>query len=150
LIALQGMTVAFGRDRKDHYYFGIWTSDLPAALPWTTQSVGLNNKRLINIPTWSWASLSEGKTFWHGFQSSEITGWTRDTIVEQDDFKIYEDGKLYLQAKVRSAQISTFVLSAVSPPPGTLMHCPENKLWSARQGQQLVYLVKVMMLVTWR
>jgi hypothetical protein len=140
LIALQGMAVAFGGDRKDHYYFGVWTSDLPELLLWTTQSIDLNNRRLVNIPTWSWASLSGGKTFWHSFQSIGTTGWTRDTIVEQDDFKIYEDGKFHLQAKVRSAQISAFAFSAVSPPPGTLMHCPENKLWSARQGQQLVYL----------
>lgn len=140
LIALQGMAVAFGRDRKDRYYFGVWTSDLPELLLWTTKSVDLNNKRLVDIPTWSWASLSGGKTFWHDFRSIGTIGWKRDTIVEQDDFKIYQDGKLHLQAKVRSAQISAFALSAVSPPPGILPGCPENKLWSARQGQQLVYL----------
>ncbi|KAE9377391.1 HET-domain-containing protein [Stipitochalara longipes BDJ] len=27
-----GMAVEFGRDRKDHYYFGVWTSDLPELL----------------------------------------------------------------------------------------------------------------------
>jgi hypothetical protein len=62
LIALQGFALEMQIGRNDHYYFGLWTADLPEQL--LCMRVETFDDGLPDTPSWTWASKLGLKIFW--------------------------------------------------------------------------------------
>ncbi len=62
LIAIQGIAMEMQIARNDHYYFGIWTADLPEQLLWMRVNTFVDG--IPDTPSWSWASKLGHKFFW--------------------------------------------------------------------------------------
>lgn len=57
LPALAGIAKWYAKTHGEHYLAGIWAEDLPLALLWTLTYDRTTNKRNIESPSWSWASV---------------------------------------------------------------------------------------------
>lgn len=59
LPALAGIAKRYAEIRHKRYLAGLWPEDLPLALLWQLFNHPTTNKRNIECPSWSWASVSE-------------------------------------------------------------------------------------------
>lgn len=59
LPALAGLAKRYAERYHEHYLAGLWAEDLPLALLWRLVSSPTTNKRNIESPSWSWASVHE-------------------------------------------------------------------------------------------
>lgn len=57
LPALAGIAKWYAETYHEHYLAGIWAEDLPLALLWSLGYDRTTNKRNIESPSWSWASV---------------------------------------------------------------------------------------------
>lgn len=66
LTAIEGLAMELAKTRTDRYYHGIWMNELPRTLLWIRMSRTFeeaSNDRLVNVPTWSWATIAGMKMF---------------------------------------------------------------------------------------
>lgn len=64
LVALEGIKEAFERNRpSDSYCFGHWQSHMPLDLLWEARSAADRDRMLLNVPSWSWASITGAVQF---------------------------------------------------------------------------------------
>lgn len=62
LPALAGIAKWYAETCQKHYLAGLWAEDLPLALLWSMEYNTTTNKRNIESPSWSWASV-DGKIY---------------------------------------------------------------------------------------
>lgn len=61
LPALSGLARQFARPEMGKYLAGIWYSQLPEALSWRSKSRSKSPPATYRAPSWSWASMEEGR-----------------------------------------------------------------------------------------
>jgi hypothetical protein len=84
LIALQGLASEMQIARNDHYYFGIWSANLPEQLLWMREGIFADG--LPDAPSWSWASKLGSKIFWSTqFRSKPNCNGIRPETVSIED-----------------------------------------------------------------
>lgn len=69
LPALAGIAKRYAETHHGHYLAGLWAEDLPLALLWRIYDDTTINKRNIEAPSWSWASV-DGQTHTYAFSNA--------------------------------------------------------------------------------
>lgn len=69
LPALAGLAKRYAETYHKHYLAGLWAEDLPVALLWKLFDYPTTNKRSIESPSWSWASVDE-QIYFEGYPNA--------------------------------------------------------------------------------
>ncbi|KAG6365894.1 hypothetical protein INS49_000070 [Diaporthe citri] len=71
LPALDGLAKRYAETYHGHYLAGLWAEDLPIALLWMLAKDPTTNKRNIESPSWSWASVNE-QVWFRGYRNAVL------------------------------------------------------------------------------